>query len=166
VTWRLLAPALVASTLLASGPRVRPAGAQDAPVYLTVRDSAAHLYRGERSGYADATRLVVRDSVAWRGVWQTLHTGVEPPPLPSVDFRHEVVVLAALGARLRSGHAIAIDTVRRSGEEIEAVVRTTVPAAGCAGAPSVVQPVDVVRVPRSERAVAFTERRQAPADCR
>ena len=144
-------------------PRAR---AQDAPIYLTVRDSAAHLYRSETSGYADATRLVVRDSAAWRTAWRTLHLGVPEPPLPLVDFRREMIVVAALGGRLLGGHAIAVDTVRRSGEEIEAVVRTTVPGERCPRRPAIVEPADVVRVPRSERAVAFTERREVRADCR
>jgi hypothetical protein len=161
VTRRSLAP-----VLLMVAAAVRPVRAQDPPVYLTVRDSAAHLYRSEKSGYADATRLVVRDSVAWRAAWRTLHLGVEEPPLPAVDFRREMVVVAALGGRLLGGHAISVDTVRRTGEEIEAVVRTTVPGERCPRVPAIVEPADVVRVPRSERAVAFTERRQAGVDCR
>jgi len=164
-----VAPRLLTATLLAAVASVaapRSARAQNAPVYLTVRDSAAHLCRSETSGYADATRLVVRDSVAWRLVWRTLHLGRPEAPLPPVDFRREMVVVAALGGRLLGGHAIAIDTVRRAGEEIEAVVRTAVPGEGCPRTPTVVEPADVVRVPRSERAVTFTERREVRTDCR
>jgi hypothetical protein len=142
------------------------AAAQGAPVYLAAQDSAAHVYRSGISGFADATRLVVRDSAAWQGVWATLHVGaVHVPPLPPIDFQREIVIVAALGGRAAAGYAIAIDTVRRAGEEIEAVVRTFVPGERCGGGVAFVEPADAVRVPRSERAVTFTERRQVLEHC-
>jgi len=142
------------------------AAAQDAPVYLAAPDSAAHVYRSGTSGFADAARLVVRDSVAWGRVWATLHVGAaQAPPPPPIDFRREIVIVAALGGRTAAGYAITIDTVRRAGEEIEAVVRTFVPGERCGGGVAFVEPADAVRVPRSERAVTFTERRQALEHC-
>jgi hypothetical protein len=128
-------------------------------------DSAAHVYRGDRSGFADAARLVVRDADSWRRVWAVLALGradtLTPPP---VDFRREILILAAYGARPTSGHHVAIDTVRRGGFAVEAVVRSVEPGERCESALEIVQPVDVVRVPRTERPVAFVERR-ATAPC-
>lgn len=141
-----------------------PARAQGA-VLVGAADSAAHLHRGDRSGFADAARLVVRDAETWRRVWATIAAGradsLAPPP---VDFRRELLVVAAFGARMSAGYRVAIDTVRRGDLAVEAVVRSVEPAAGCAAAFAIVQPVDVVRVPRTERPVAFTERR-ATAPC-
>ena len=127
---------------------------------------AVHVYRGERSGFPDALRLVVRDSASWQLVWRQLVVArPDTAAAPAVDFRREMVVVAALGLRAQGGHAIALDSVRRAGEEIEVVVRTVTPAAGCAPALAVVQPVDVVRVARSERAVRFAERADSAGGC-
>lgn len=129
-------------------------------------DGAVHVYRGERSGFPDALRLVVRDSASWQLVWRQLMVArPDTAAAPAVDFRREMVVVAALGLRAQGGHAIAVDSVRRAGEEIEVVVRTVVPAAACAPALAVVQPVDVVRVARSERAVRFAERADSAGGC-
>ena len=151
----------VAVAALYGGLRAAPAGAQGA-VLVGAADSAAHVYRGERSGFADAARLVVRDAATWRRVWAVLAAGradsLAPPP---VDFRRELLIVAAFGARPSAGHRVAIDTVRRGDFAVEAVVRSVEPAAGCAAAFALVQPVDVVRVPRTERPVAFAERRAA-----
>jgi hypothetical protein len=161
--------ALVAATAIGLGaPRAaRPARAQPpaGTVYVGVADSAAHVYRGDRSGFADAARLVVRDADAWRRVWAVVATGrADTLVPPAVDFRREIVIVAALGARPAAGYRVAIDTVRRGDFAVEAVVRTVEPGAGCAASFAVVEPVDVVRVPRTERPIAFTERR-ATAPC-
>ena len=138
-----------------------PARAQGA-VLVSAADSAAHLHRGDRSGFADAARLVVRDAETWRRVWAVIAAGradsLAPPP---VDFRRELLIVAAFGARATAGHRVAIDTLRRGDFAVEAIVRSAEPAPGCAAAFAIVQPVDVVRLPRTERPVAFTERRAA-----
>jgi hypothetical protein len=154
--------ALCFAAALGGGREARAQG----PTYLTPRDSAAHVYRGERSGFPDALRLVVRDSAGWALAWRQLMVArPEAAAAPPVDFRREMVVVAALGLRAQGGHAIAVDSVRRAGEEVEVVVRTVSPPAGCPAALALVQPVDVVRVARSERAVRFAERAMVAGDC-
>src|SRR5690349_5908126 len=78
--------------------------AQTSALLLGPTDSAAHVFRGERSGYADATRLVIRDATAWRQAWTMLAMGrpdsVTPP---KVDFKTEMVIVVAYGARPFSG---------------------------------------------------------------
>lgn len=140
------------------------ARAQDQMVILGARDSAAHVYRSDRSGYADATRLVIRDAEEWRRAWALLAAGrADTASPPRVDFRREIVILAAFGARPSAGHIVAIDTVRRAGVALEAVVRTVTPGDSCMNAFMLVQPVDVVRVPRSDRPVFFVERQSTVA---
>jgi hypothetical protein len=151
-------PILSASLIVALG-WANVAHAQEQPTVLFAGDSSARIYHSDRSGYADATRLVIRDGDTWRRAWVVLAAGrPDTASPPHIDFRQEVVILAAFGARPSAGHAISIDTVRRSGIAIEAVVRSRTTSGSCMSALTLVQPVDVVRIPRSERPVYFTER--------
>ena len=158
-------PRLLAAGALAAG-ALGPAraAAQDSAVLVGADDSAAHVHRGDRSGFADAARLVVRDAETWRRVWATLAVGrADTLAPPAVDFRREILIIAALGARPTAGYEVAIDTVRRGDFAVEAVVRTVEPGPTCPRAFALVQPVDVVRVPRTERPVAFVERQVVKA---
>jgi len=140
----------------------RVAAAQGPAVVVGAADSAVHLFRGERSGFADAARLVVRDAESWRRTWAALAAGrADSLAPPAVDFRREIVIVAAFGARPAAGYGIAIDTVRRGDLALDVVVRSVEPAPGCAPRFALVEPADAVRVPRSERPVAFVERRAA-----
>lgn len=138
---------------------VRPATSQASIVIVGAADSTAHVFRGDRTAFADAARLVIRDATAWRQLWALLAIGrPDSASPPKVDFRNEILVLAAYGARPYSGIRVVIDTVRRSGVAIEVIVRSVSPDDACLGPLAIIQPVDVVRIPRSERPVAFVER--------
>jgi hypothetical protein len=111
------------------------------------------------SGLVDSIRVVVRDSTAWRELWQQINRPFFPPPtLPTVDFQREMVVVAALGARPNAGFDVVIEGAKEDSSGIEVNVRRSSPAAGCPVAAAVSQPVDLARLPASGRALRFRER--------
>lgn len=111
------------------------------------------------SGLSDSTRLVVRDSSAWRQLWFALNRPfVPPPPLPPIDFAREMIIVAALGARPTGGYDIVIESAVRDSSGVEVDVRRSTPAAGCPVSAVMTQPVDLARVPIAPELPHFRER--------
>jgi hypothetical protein len=111
------------------------------------------------SGLSDSVRTVVRDSTSWIEVWRAISRPFyPPPPLPRVDFEHEMVVIAALGARPTAGYDIVIEGARQDSAAVEIALRTLSPAPGCPVSAAMTQPVDLATVPASPRAVRFREK--------
>lgn len=113
-----------------------------------------HIYRSD-TGPHDHTRLVVRDSAAWRLAWSTIHANhmprtpnpADPPP---VDFGESVVLVAGLGYRGCLGHAIRMDSLALTlGEPVTVFVASVSPddSPGVGCLTDIVRPVDVVKVP-------------------
>jgi hypothetical protein len=113
------------------------------------------------SGVMDQLRLVVRDRDTWVQVWNRINSRPDSPPLPEIDFTREMLVVAAMGWRPSSGYQIVIDTacLYEQYPRLEVVVRsidnTRCPGLGVFTV--VTAPVDVVRLPRTERPVILRE---------
>jgi hypothetical protein len=111
------------------------------------------------SGFTDSARIVVRDSATWRETWQTIHRPfIPPPPVPSIDFSREMVLVAALGARPSEGYEIVFENVREDTVGLEVDILVSEPARGCPVAAAMTQPVDLARIAASARAVRFRQR--------
>ena len=111
------------------------------------------------SGLSDSALMVVRDSDAWRELWQRVNRPfIPPPPAPVVDFQLEMIVVAAMGTRPTAGHDIMIEGAEQDSTGIEIVVRRSEPAPGCPVAAAVTQPVDMARMRADRRTVRFRER--------
>jgi hypothetical protein len=111
------------------------------------------------SGLVDSAHMVVRDSSAWRRLWQQINRPFIPQPvLPPVDFQREMIVVAALGSRPSAGFDIVIDGAAEDSAGIEVDVQRSSPAAGCPVAASITQPVDLAKLPTSARTLRFRER--------
>lgn len=155
--WRLLAALLAAgacrSTLASGQPAAMPE-----PVPLVRFDDRVAGFT-QTSGFEDSTRLVVRDTSAWRRAWARLNARYVPqPPLPSVDFSRESVLIAAMGTRASGGFEIHLDSAIRNADAMEVVVRSVVPGDGCMLSATFTQPVDVAKIPANPLPVRFRER--------
>ena len=116
------------------------------------------------SGISAPTRLVVRDTTTWRSTWQLINQPFIPqPPLPTIDFSREMVLLAGLGTEPSGGYELRIERATRDTSGIDVQLRRTTPAAGCPVTASLTQPIDLVRVPFSEQPVRFSETTQVTA---
>jgi hypothetical protein len=161
----LFRPALLVCALAASVPAsaCRSAfasgqlgGRSSIPVERFRDDQTAY---SSYSGFVDSSHVVLRDSVTWRRVWQRLNSPfIPPPPLPSVDFSREMVIVTAMGARPSAGYDVVIEGADLDSTGIEVAVRRTTPGRGCPVAAVITQPVDLARLPASERPVRFRER--------
>jgi len=111
------------------------------------------------SGLADSALLVVRDSSAWQELWQRVNRPFIPaPPVPTIDFQQEMIIVAALGTRPTAGHDVVIEGAEQDSAGIQILVRRSEPAPGCPVAAAVTQPVDLARLRADRRAVRFRER--------
>jgi hypothetical protein len=112
----------------------------------------------------DSARLVIRDAARWREYWSQIHSPFIPQPrMPEIDFRREMIVLAALGQRPSMGYDILIRSASRDSAGIEVKLRRINPGAGCAVGAAMGGPVDLARIPASNLRVRFTELITAPS---
>jgi PrcB C-terminal len=84
-------------------------------------------------------------------------------PWADVDFTREIVVVAAMGQRPSSGYCIFIDKVYERDDRLEVVVRS-VENRKCGGWTVLTSPVDIVRLPKTDRVVFFREI-EVESDC-
>jgi protease stability complex PrcB-like protein len=123
-------------------------------------------------GIWDQLRVVVRDRDAWLDVWKRIHRPdpnrgpyPEPPPLPEIDFSREMIVVAGMGRRPSSAYAIIIDSAYDRNDRLEVVVRSVENRKGCGAFTVMTAPIDIVRLPKTERSVVFREIEVVP-DCK
>jgi hypothetical protein len=104
---------------------------------------------------------VVRDHDAWLNVWKRIYQVVPSngpyPELPEIDFSREMVIVAAMGLRPSTAYAIIIDSAYERNDRLEVVVRSVENRKGCMAFAMMTAPVDIVRLPKTERAVVFRE---------
>lgn len=131
----------------------------------------ARLLYDNSGGIQEAEQRVIRDPATLHEVWQRVtSTQDSPPPMPTVDFRREMVLLVA-GGRMSPDDEMRVDSagVRREStpggrqSEVLAVVYTV--AEGCRRFPRPAYPVELVRIRRYDGEVRFTERRDRASTC-
>ena len=124
--------------------------------------SSARVYYDDGPAFKDSVRLVVRDSTTWKRVWaQATSTQPSPPPLPVIDFDHEMAVVVGAG-RMTPGDQIRVDSAGTRGGFFVAVVRTIVE---CRPFPAEAYPLEIVRVAATDKPPSFVERRERAAHC-
>lgn len=124
-------------------------------------NSTAVILHDYYSGLQTPERVVVRDQSHWASVWDTTSAYQIPvPPVPTVDFSQEMVIVAALGAHPTGGYDISIDSVVVDSGAAEVFVVATAPGTGCVTTQAVTQPVTMLKIAAIEGAVRFHERTQ------
>src|SRR4030095_17180821 len=78
------------------------------------------------------------------------------PAAPDIDFSREMIIVAAMGPRPTSGYAITIEEAYERGDRLEVVVRSISPGS-CGAFQMGTQPVEIVRIAKSERPIVFRE---------
>jgi len=124
--------------------------------------SSERVYYDDGPAFRDSVRIVVRDHETWRSVWaQATSTQPSPPALPEVHFDRDMVLVVGAG-RMTPGDQIRVDSAGARGQFFVAVVRTIVECRPFAAAG---YPLEIVRVPRSDKPVTWLERRERAAHC-
>lgn len=156
--YALLSIALAGLSLLAA---CRRAGT---PVVESLRPvlSSARIYYDDGPAYRDSVQIVVRDINEWQGVWdRATSTQRSRPPLPSIDFGREMVIVVGAG-KMSPGDQIHVDSAGVRRGYFVAIVRIIT---DCRPVPAEVFPLEIVRVPRSDRTPAFTWKRERASNC-
>jgi hypothetical protein len=109
------------------------------------------------SGMETPERIVVRDAATWSDVWAKINLRGSPVPEPVVDFSRDMLVVAALGSRSTGGFSILVEGVGESGGRLNVSIHSTSPH-NCITTQAFTQPVDIARLPRSDKPVNFVER--------
>ena len=93
------------------------------PLHRVEGPFGSHNWRALR----ESARLVVRDSVQWRRLWDGSQEGSWPQhPVPPVDFSREVILVAALGEKPQGVYHVAIDSAVPRHDVIEVHVSYSV----------------------------------------
>ena len=110
------------------------------------------------SGITKPIRVVIRDHHAWRELWKEIVSRQQPtPPLPEIDFSREMLVVVAMGELNTGGYLIMVDGVYEKEKKLEVVVKSTSPGKKCMLTQAFTQPVDIVRLQKSDHQVVFRE---------
>lgn len=122
------------------------------------------ITQGSFSRFETAQRRVVTSQAQLTEVWAAVFGGPLqlPPPMPSIDFSQEIVIVAAAGTRSSGGLMITVASASANAREAVVTILTTVPGSGCVTLPVVTNPYDVVRLP-ARQSVDFVERTEVRA---
>ena len=118
-----------------------------------------------KGGMSQRGRLVIRDRAEFNELWNQITSMTSnKPPLPEVDFSREMLLVAAMGQHLSSVYDIVIDGACEVGDQLEVFVRITkFPPCGVSVG-VFPEPLDIVRLPKTDRAVVFRET-EVTVDC-
>ena len=125
-------------------------------VALTGQDTVVLLLKLAESGVHSPLRAVVMDSSQLQQLWAqvTARYGERRPKVPEVNFRAEMVIVAAMGL---SPGEIIVDSVVPNGGSLVVFERLVVPGPTC-GIPSEnTWPVSIVRVAADSRPPVFRD---------
>jgi hypothetical protein len=109
----------------------------------------------------NSLRLVIKNSEEFSDFWKQLTSQILPgtriPPPPEIDFKKEMIVVAAMGQRPSSGYATIIDGACEVDGQVEVFVSNREDVK-CIGVATVLtHPADAVRLPRTDLPVVFRE---------
>jgi hypothetical protein len=129
---------------------------------LTPVPSDQRVYYNDGPAIKDSVRAIVRDTEMWRTLWtRATSTQPAPPPLPAVDFDHEMIVVVGAG-RMTPGDQIHVDSTGVQGEYFVVWARTI---QACRRFTAEAFPLEIVRVKRSDKAGRFYVTRERGATC-
>jgi hypothetical protein len=109
-----------------------------------------HFSDGEAS-----QRLVIRSQAEFDAAWRWMFRSISSEPAPAVDFSQEMVIIARAGVKPSGAYCIAVASAVGNSKKATITVRSGGPASQ-ALLPTMTNPYDIVRVPRSNE-VTFTE---------
>ena len=117
------------------------------------------------SGFSEPARIVVTSQAQWEAVWRKITGSATPAtPPPAVDFRREVVLVAAMGGRHTGGYTVRVEEAAADARQVSVRIVETSPSARCVVTQAFTAPVDVVKMTRTSLPVRFGVAQQV-RDC-
>jgi hypothetical protein len=112
------------------------------------------LAHGQHSDQVEQRFEWITGSRDFSRLWETLHAG--DPPV--VNFEHDGVIAVFMGERATGGHAIRVERVARSADELLVEVVLQMPGPECVTTQAFTQPYQIVLVPQTAPRATFTTR--------
>lgn len=167
-----IVPGLALVTLLgALGACFHKGAPPPAPAPIQALTPTQRIYYDNGGGIQDSVRQVVRDAGSFASLWQRATAGqATPPPVPTIDFGREMVLVAAAG-RMTPDDQIQVDSVAVRKERtpdgklqdvLTAWVRVT---QGCHRFRADAYPVELVRVRQFSGPVHFVDQLVQSTGC-
>jgi uncharacterized membrane protein len=120
-----------------------------------MRQPITTIAKGDGSGIVRPRRTVVRDVREWEAVWAA-HAGPSAHA-PEIDFSEATVAAAFAGERPGPGYGIEITEARVEAGTLVVGVDERLPARGGVSAQMTVSPFHIVRMPRHDGEVRFSD---------
>lgn len=146
-------------------------GGPEPPQPLAAVPTTARLYYDNLGGIRDSLTLVIRTEAEWRDLW-TRATSVQPspPPIPTVDFENEMVLVVAAGPmtpedQIRVDSVGVREVVNMEGERERVLTATVRIIVGCGGFGGEAFPLEIVRVRDYRGEVDFRVSRSPAPGC-
>jgi hypothetical protein len=167
----LFATVMVSDSAVDLSQEVKPQGTPLAFAQLGPKRSGPRSSYAVVSGVWDRRRMVIRDRETWADVWKQIYSGPRsfalgpggekvpnlPPPLPQIDFSHNMLLVVTMGSEPTGGYAIVVDGVYEHANQLEVVVRNVSPGRNCFTFQYVTQAVDIVELEKREGSVVFRD---------
>lgn len=114
------------------------------------------IARGTQTGIRHPLQVVIRSASEWVELWSR-HTAITipPPPVPEIDFSHEMVIGVLTGERRSGGYDIKILEVWRQADRLLVLYRETTPPTGTFTTQALTHPYHLIRTERSDLNVIF-----------
>ena len=117
-------------------------------------------------GPPQRARIVFRERDEFDKFWQqTFNSPTYKAPPPEVDFSREMLIVAAMGTQPSPAYTIIVDSACEVDNKLEVHVHSTDYSRCGSSLGVVVQPMDMVRVPKTNLPVVFRET-EIVSDCK
>src|SRR5687768_11485813 len=158
-SFKLLASVVVVGATIGCEAGTVAVEVPEGAVQLATQDMPPEVAQYLYTGINNRRRLLIEDAAAWTALWQEVTANYQPPPpVPTIDFNAESVVLAAMGQRNSGGYEILIDSVHEADGKMYVTVREVSPGGNCFVTAALSAPVMAVRVAKRNITAVFVER--------
>ena len=112
--------------------------------------------QGYNSGYRERGEYIVKDSLAWQNIWETMHATVEPkPPIPAIDFTDEFIIAVFQGTQATGGYSTWITKIVDDGDTWGVSIVDVVPGNTCVVTQALTEPYHIVKLEKAEKEIRF-----------
>lgn len=111
---------------------------------------------GENSAYSKFTTLEIHSFKELSASWTKLFAKYDrKPPIPTIDYEKNMLLVVALGERSNAGYAIKVKSIMESKNELSVITEETKPGNTCNSAMVMAYPFQLIEIPKTEKPIKF-----------
>ncbi|MGQ4645797.1 protease complex subunit PrcB family protein [Lyngbya aestuarii] len=116
----------------------------------------------EKAAYAAVEQpfeKVIQDQSSWHNFWRELHSSKSSTkPLPTVDFRENLVIGVGVGNKSSGGYSVEIQEINIEGGVLLVKYLEEQPGANCFTTQALTQPYQLIKVKKFKLPVKFNRK--------